>query len=134
TREFNLKAIYPLKFEVKQLENSSDIYFIILVENENSQKSVLLVYFDTLANQSKSGQKFDDVIDFVVLGEEETPLQSIFLLHKNRQHAVIYNVVEGKKETRNIEGSILRVYKTPFAKGQTVLYRNVLSELKFSAN
>jgi hypothetical protein len=156
-REFNLKNIFPLKFESKINEESQsqdEIYFVLLVENENNQKFVLLIFYDMAASQVKLAQKFEDVIDFTILGNkdrenmrtglgennlvnqviEQDIFKNIFLLHKNRQHALIYNIKENKKETKNIEGSVLRVYWTPFCEGQTVLYRNILSELKFSSN
>ena len=65
-REFNLKAIYPLKFQVKELENTngSDIYFIILIENENYHKFVLILNYDLSTNVVKLALKFDEIIDF----------------------------------------------------------------------
>lgn len=74
------------------------------------------------------------VIDFVILGNSEENIQEVFLLQKNKQIATIFKVNENKRETRNIEGTIMRVYWTPFMMSYVVIYRNILNELKFSAN
>jgi len=136
-REFNLKAIYPLKFQVKELENSngSDIYFIILIENENYHKFVLILNYDISTNVVKLALKFDEIIDFSILGAEDSAdFKYVFLLHKNKSEGLIYNVENKTKVSKNLETSITRVYKTPFAEGHCVVYRNVVNELKFSAN
>jgi WD40 repeat protein len=133
-REFNLKSIFPLKFEVRQ-SNPNDVFFIILVETENYQKLVLFVSYSFITNTLGVTQRFNEVIDFVCLGTEEIEFKELFLLSKSRQVIAIYNW-EAKQlmENINIDGTVLRLYNTPFTNGYTVLYRNTLSELKFSSN
>lgn len=132
SREFNLKAIIPLKFEA-HLENFNEIAFVILIENEYNMKSVLFINYDLTTSAIKLAQKFEDMIDFVILGNEEI-FKDLFLLSKNKQTAIILNLETQTKQSKNIDGTILRVYWTPFCNGHTVLYRNILNELKFSAN
>ena len=76
--KFNLKSIFPLKYEVKMYfndnhsENSNDFIFLILIENENYQKSVLLIIYDIQSEVVKFTKKFEDVIDFVILNNNST--------------------------------------------------------------
>jgi hypothetical protein len=148
SNKFNLKSIFPLKFEVKVLyKNEGDVnevsyeyLFLILIENENYQKSVLLVIYDIQTETVKFHKKFEDVIDFVILDSNAYELNKnqkikyIFLLNKLKQVADIFNLESNAIEKKQIEGTILRVYSTPFNNGYTVLYRNILNELKYSAN
>ena len=140
--KFNLKSIFPLKYEVKMYfndnhsENSNDFIFLILIENENYQKSVLLIIYDIQSEVVKFTKKFEDVIDFVILNNNSTEkkIKHIFLLNKKKQVGEIYDLEDNKIDIQQIEGTILRVYSTPFNNGYTVLYRNILNELKYSAN
>jgi WD40 repeat protein len=132
-REFNLKSISPLKFEVREKDN--DVFFTILVENENYQKLVLFIHFNFTNNAIILAQRFNDIIDFIVLGNGELEFKELFLLNKSRQFITLYNwETKALAENLNIDGTVLRLYNTPFTKGYTVLYRNILSELKFSSN
>ena len=74
------------------------------------------------------------VIDFVILGDPEENIEEVFLLQKNKQTAIVYKLKENKQETRGIDGTILRAYWTPLNLNYTIIYRNILNELKFSAN
>lgn len=149
SNKFNLKAIFPLKFEVRMLyksevgdlnEVSNECLFLILIENENFQKSVLLVIYDISSETVKMHRKFEDVIDFVILDgnahqlNKHHKIKHIFMLNKLKQVAEIFNLDENVIEKKQIEGTVLRVYSTPFNNGYTVLYRNILNELKYSAN
>jgi len=75
-------------------------------------------------------------IDFIILGEEEENFNSLLLLQKNKQNASVYRYKENPNnlDIQNIDGTIFRIYWTPFLKGYAVLYRNILNELKFSNN
>jgi hypothetical protein len=111
------------------------LYFILLIENENFQKIVLLATYNLTSNSILHAHRFDDVIDFVVLGNSESDFNELFLLNKNKQSGSIFNLKEKtKKDGLNLEGTVLRLYWTPFNNGYTLLYRNILSELKYSNN
>jgi len=146
--KFNLKSIFPLKFEVRVLcQNENDpneipinYLFLILIENENYQKSVLLVIYDIQTETVKFTKKFEDVIDFVILDSnihetnKHQKINHVFMLNKQKQVADIFTLDSNTIDKKQIEGTILRVYSTPFNNGYTVLYRNILNELKYSAN
>lgn len=132
TKEFNLKSLYPLRFEVK--ENQSDIYFLILIENENYKKSGLFIHYDTISNIVKSKERIEDIIDFLILGNQDEKSNFVYMISKDKQNGIIYSITEKKKLVKGIDASVVRVYNTPFNNGYCVLYRNVLNELKFSAN
>lgn len=143
SNKFNLKAIFPLKFEAKIIyqngENSTEYIFLILIENENYQKSVLLILYDIHTESVKLTKKFEDVIDFIILNNmikdnKNNPIKHIFLLNKQKQVADVFDLSTEKIEKHQIEGTILRVYSTPFNNGYTVLYRNILNELRYSTN
>jgi WD40 repeat protein len=136
SREFNLKAIYPLKFEVKNIDSIGEVYFVVLVENENYQKSVLFIHYDLNGSGNvKSAQRFEEINDFIILGDKDSEdFRDLLLLAKSKLFVTVYNIIESRKENKNIEGSILKMYWTPFCFGYTVLYRNALNELKFSSN
>jgi len=148
SNKFNLKALFPLKFEVRVLykiegdlnEISNEYLFLILIENENFQKSVLLVIYDIQTETVKLHRKFEDVIDFVILEgnayalNKHQKIKHIFMLNKSKQVAEIFTLESNLVEKKQIEGTILRVYSSPFNSGYTVLYRNILNELKYSAN
>jgi len=137
SNKFNLKSIFPLKFEDA---NNNEFLFLILIENENYQKSVLLVIYDIQTEQVKFTKKFEDTIDFVILdssayeNNKNEKINDIFLLNKQKQIADIYILDKNIIDKKQIEATILRVYNTPFNNGYTVLYRNVLNELKYSMN
>ena len=144
-KEFNLKNVYPLKFDVKsdplkiqeEGENTETYipltYFFILIENENNRKITLIIAIDLLTNTVKKTTKFDDVIDFVLLGTS-TNIDTSLMIHKDKHNAILYTISANTREMTSLDASVVRVYNTPFNNGNCVLYRNVLNELKFSDN
>ena len=140
TKEYNLKYALPLKFDAKpkrkRIDNTTDMKFLILIQNDNANKMVLYIQMNGETGNStvRMSKKFEDVIDFTVLGNEEDDILEFLLLNKNKQIAMIYNVNTNSIENVNIEGSINRVYWSPFTQGYSVIYRNVLNQLKFSEN
>ena len=60
----------------------------------------------------------------------------MLLLQKFKQSVCLYRYKENPNglDVKNIDGTIFRIYWTPFLKGNAVLYRNILNELRFSNN
>jgi len=150
--------IFPDKAEK---EKSNDEYlFIVLIENEFHQKSCLIINYDISLENAKFSKHVKDVNDFVILnnnfynknfntqnsqGENLnlqlnssntllTEINFIFFLKNDNQFALIYDIESKTEKTQRIEGTILRVYATPFVSGFVVLYRNALNELRYSKN
>jgi hypothetical protein len=69
-------------------------------------------------------------INFQKLNE----INYIYFLKNDNQFAVIYDIQNKTEKPQRIEGTILRVYSTPFVGGFVVLYRNALNELRYSKN
>ena len=134
TKEFNLKNVYPLKFDYK--DRKTFLFFIILIENELNQISCLLMEFDIITNQIKKTNKIENIIDFVFLGERKYNNDNdlIFMLNKDKQTGIIYSISTENSEQKQIESTVKRVYNTPFNNGYCILYRNMLDELRFSEN
>lgn len=129
-KEFNLKNVYPLRFAVKD-ENIVS-HFFILIENESNKKYALLSSIDfSNPSTNKRSQRFEDVIDFVLLGEDK---KYLLMIQKDKHSALLYDIQNEAQQTISIDASVNRVYNTPFCEGYCVLYRNVLNELKFSEN
>ena len=140
TKKFNLKNIMVLKFEVrpkrKKLSPDTKIHLMVLIQNELHVKSILIIELNgnSDGNSVSFTKKFDDIIDFIPLGVEDDDLAYILFLHKNKQIVILFDVINQTTENKNIEGSINRMYGTPFTNGFCVVYRNVLNQLKFSEN
>lgn len=140
SKEFNLKNILVLKFDVrpkrKRILPTDKLYLAILIQNENNQKSTLLIELggSNTSYAIENTKKFEDTNDFIMLGLEEENLEHLLLLHKNKQIAIFYDLKTKLVENKSIEGSIQRMYKTPFVDGYCIIYRNVLNQLKFSEN
>lgn len=141
---FKLKAFIPLKFEVRLIPKNSttneEYLFVVLIENEFHQKSCLIINYDISIENQKSSKHVQDVNDFVILNDNlyhknaQSDIIFIFFLKNDNQNAMIYDIESKSITTKRIEGTILRVYPTPFVSGFTVLYRNALNELRYSKN
>lgn len=135
TKEFNFKKVYPLKFEVRHANNMSPLTtFLILIENENNKKTVLIIHYDLESNTIKEKDQINDVIDLVLLGTPTQPSDYAFMINKDKNSGQLYSLSRGTLQPHSIEASVIKVYKTPFNEGCCVLYRNILNELKFSDN
>ena len=134
TKEFNLKNVYPLKFDYKDKKTS--FFFIILIENELNKISCLMIEYDILSNAIKKSNKIENVIDFVFLGNRKNNNQNdlIYMLSKDKQTGIIYSISSRNSEQKPIESTVKRIYNTPFNNGYCILYRNMLDELRFSEN
>lgn len=139
TKEINLKSALPLKFDSRpkkiRIDNKTDLKFCILLQIDSNKKILLFLQLDANSNSRiKFSKVFDDIIDYSPIGSEESELNEILMIDKTKQIASIYNISLNEIKSYNIEGSINRVYYTPFSEGYAVIYRNVLNQLKFSEN
>jgi hypothetical protein len=144
-----------LDVNVNDKEKSNEEYlFIVLIENEFNQKSCLIIYYDISLENAKVTQHIKDVNDFIILDnnmfnknskseielknlsdfQQNNKINFIYFLKNDNQFALIYDIESKTQKTQRIEGTILRVYSTPFAGGFVVLYRNALNELRYSKN
>lgn len=138
-KEFDIKSSIPLKFEVrprkKQINyNLTNLNTLVLLQRTSSCKSLIYFKYNLITTNIIKKEIFNNVIDFLVLGEEDNEIINILMIDQNKQTCIIYNFNDNNSISKSIEGNVLRVYWTPFCSGYSVLYRNVLNQLKFSEN
>ena len=91
-KEFNLKNLFPLKLEVKTIEENNKVIFFILIEDENQKKIVIVFSYDVNTNTMKYLQKIEQVIDLVLLGDDEFYNRNFALMIKSdKQTLVLYD-------------------------------------------
>ena len=135
TKETGIKNLYLLKFDVKDLITS--IIFFILFETDLNKIILIIIDFDLENSTVKKVKNFENVNDFVVLGDNSDFNFSndyIYMLGKDMQNGFLYQISKDSTTKLEIESSALRIYHTPFNEGYCILYRNLLNELKFSEN
>ena len=135
TKEAGIKSLYLLKFDIKDLITS--IIFFILFETELNKVILIMIDFDLESNTVKKVKNFDNVNDFVFLGNNidlNINNDYIYMLGKDMQNGFLYQISTENLNKIEIESSALRIYHTPFNDGYCILYRNLLNELKFSDN
>ena len=135
TKEAGIKNLYLLKFDVKDL--ITGVFFFILFETDLNKIILIIIDFDLENNTVRKVKNFDNVNDFVILGNNSDLNISndyIYMLGKDMQNGFLYQISTGNLTKIEIESSALRIYHTPFNDGYCILYRNLLNELKFSEN
>ena len=135
TKETGIKNSYLLKFDIKDLITS--IFFFILFETDLNKIIMILIEFDMENNVTKKVKNFENVIDFVILGnnyDSNILNDYLYMLGKDKQNGYLYQISTETETKIEIESSALRIYHTPFNEGYCILYRNLLNELKFSEN
>ena len=135
TNEVGIKNVYLLKFDVKDLITS--LFFFILFETDLNKIIFFIIDFDLENNTVKKIKNFDNVNDFVILGNNANfnmYNDYIYMLGKDMQNGFLYQISTDKLTKIEIESSALRIYHTPFNDGYCIFYRNLLNELKFSDN
>ena len=135
TKETGIKNLYLLKFDVKDL--ITGIYFFILFETDLNKIILIIIDYDLENNTVRKVNNFDNVNDFVVLGNNidfNFSNDYIYMLGKDMQNGFLYQISTGNQVKIEIESSALRIYHTPFNDGYCIFYRNLLNELKFSEN
>jgi hypothetical protein len=96
-----------------------------------------MIDYDLENNSVKKVKNFENVIDFVILGNNyDSNLLNdyVYMLGKDKQNGYLYQINTDTETKIEIESSALRIYHTPFNDGYCILYRNLLNELKFSDN
>ena len=134
TKETGIKNLYLLKFDVKDMITGA--IFFILYETDLNKVNLIMIDFDLENNMVRKVKTFDNVNDFIILGNSELNIESdyLYMLGKDMRNGFLFQISTGKLTTNEIDSSALRIYHTPFNDGYCVLYRNVLNELKFSQN
>ena len=136
SKEFNLKNINPMKFEIKEIADK--IIFCILFQNEYNKIFSIFIEYSLTTNSISKHIKFNDIIDFIILGKNVNYNfynDFIYLISNDKQTGFVFSFSNWLRiQNYNIEASVLRVYQTPFTSGYCVLYRNILNELRFSEN
>ena len=135
TKETGIKNSYLLKFDIKDLISS--IFFFILFETDLNKIILIIMDFDIENNIVRKMKNFENVIDFVILGnnyDSNILNDYLYMLGKDKQNGYLYQISKETEIKIEIESSALRVYHTPFNEGYCILYRNLLNELKFSEN
>ena len=135
TKETGIKNSYLLKFDIKDLITS--IFFFILFETDLNKIILIIIDFDLENNNVRKVKNFENIIDFVVLGNNydfNMMNDYIYMLGKDKQNGYLYQISTEIETKVEIESSALRIYHTPFNEGYCILYRNLLNELKFSEN
>ena len=135
TKETGIKNSYLLKFDIKDI--TSNIFFFILFETDLNKIILIMIDYDLENNSVKKVKNFENVIDFVILGNNyDSNLLNdyVYMLGKDKQNGYLYQINTDTETKIEIESSALRIYHTPFNDGYCILYRNLLNELKFSDN
>ena len=135
TKEAGIKSLYLLKFDIKDL--ITGVIFFILFETELNKVILIMIDFDLENNTVRKVKNFDNVNDFVFLGNNidlNINNDYVYMLGKDMQNGFLYQISTGNLNKIEIESSALRIYHTPFNDGYCILYRNLLNELKFSDN
>ena len=135
TKETGIKNLYLLKFDLKDL--ITGIIFFILFETDLNKIILIVIDYDLENNTVRKLKNFDNVNDFVVLGNNvdfNMFNDYIYMLGKDMQNGFLYQISTDKLTKIEIESSALRIYHTPFNDGYCIFYRNLLNELKFSEN
>ena len=135
TKETGIKNLYLLKFDIKDL--ITDIIFFILFETDLNKIVLIIINYDLENNTVKNVKNFDNVNDFVILGDNSDFNFSndyVYMLGKDMQNGYLYQISKDSTTKIEIESSALRIYHTPFNEGYCIFYRNLLNELKFSEN
>lgn len=135
TKEAGIKSLYLLKFDIKDL--ITGVIFFILFETELNKVILIMIDFDLENNTVRKVKNFDNVNDFVFLGNSVDLNRNndyIYMLGKDMQNGFLYQISRETLNKIEIESSALRIYHTPFNDGYCIFYRNLLNELKFSDN
>ena len=135
TKETGIKNSYLLKFDIKNL--ITKIFFFILFETDLNRIILIIIDFDLENNIVRKVKNFENIIDFVVLGnnyDSNILNDYIYMLGKDKQNGYLYQISTETETKIEIESSALRIYHTPFNEGYCILYRNLLNELKYSDN
>ena len=135
TKETGIKNSHLLKFDIKDL--ITKIFFFILFETDLNRIILIIIDFDLENNNVRKVKNFENVIDFVVLGnnyDSNILNDYIYMLGKDKQNGYLYQISTESETKIEIESSALRIYHTPFNEGYCILYRNLLNELKYSDN
>ena len=135
TKETGIKNSFLLKFDIKDL--ITQIFFVILFETDLNKTILIIIDYDLENNTVKKVKNFENVIDFVILGNNYDLNMSnnyIYMLGKDMQNGFLYQISTEEETKIEIESSALRIYNTPFTEGYCILYRNLLNEIKFSEN
>lgn len=135
TKETGIKNLYLLKFDVKDL--ITGIIFFILFETDLNKTILIMIDFDLENNTVRKVKNFDNVIDFVFLGNNNDLNiynDYIYMLGKDKQNGFLLKISTSVATKIEIESSASRIYHTPFNDGYCILYRNLLNELKYSQN
>ena len=130
TKETGIKNLYLLKFDLKDL--ITGIIFFILFETDLNKIILIVIDYDLENNTVRKLKNFDNVNDFVVLGNNvdfNIFNDYIYMLGKDMQNGFLYQISTDKLTKIEIESSALRIYHTPFNDGYCIFYRNLLNEL-----
>ena len=110
TKETGIKNSYLLKFDIKDLITS--IFFFILFETDLNKIIMILIEFDMENNVTKKVKNFENVIDFVILGnnyDSNILNDYLYMLGKDKQNGYLYQISTETETKIEIESSALKM-------------------------
>ena len=133
-KEFGDKKIYLIKFDIKDM--ITKVIFFMLIGTEFHRTYLLIVDFDFEFDKIGQMKTFENINDFVILGNSYLNIDNdfVFFLGRDMSKGFIFQLSNFNINAIDIGNNIIRAYHSPFNLGYCLIFRNIKNEYKFSQN
>ena len=133
-KEFGEKKIYLIKFDIKDM--ITKVIFFILIGTEFHKNYLIIIDFDFEYDKVGQLRTFENISDFVFLGNSYLNMDSdfVFFLGRDMTKGFIFQLSNLNINPIDIGNNIIRAFHSPFNMGYCLIYRNLKNEYKFSQN
>ena len=112
------------------------VIFFMLIGTEFHRTYLLIVDFDFEFDKIGQMKTFENINDFVILGNSYLNIDNdfVFFLGRDMSKGFIFQLSNFNINAIDIGNNIIRAYHSPFNLGYCLIFRNIKNEYKFSQN